>query len=589
MAPITFGNCFGWLHEGWGDIGVVICPGIGWDAHKAHGSLRLLADDLARLGYPTLRFDYQGTGDAKDLDGKDFCAAWLESVTAASGWLRATGVRQLVFCGVRLGALLAGVVATQRDDIRAIVLLDPVTSGSSYLREVSIAAGLAPGLGENALEIAGLQLASRPDASLRELSLLTMRSMPARHILILTSSASPALARLAGHMRLLGADVAQAAFEPMMEYDSSGQVKPGVDLGRIGDWLRQVATPVPWPKLQQRMSADMSTGEFVECPVRFGPAQSLFGMLCRPTQESEPGFVLIIGSVGAVPHYGFARFHVRLARRLAAAGIASLRFDFKGIGDSLPDAPTASTHVYEVDRTLDMAAAIDALQDLGYNRFAVAGLCSGAYHAFRASLADDRVQALLMLNPATFVWHEGQTFARFQQDNHRSTRFYLGALAHRRGWARLVRGELDIAKAARTVCKHALRRLAAVGARVAGSLEWPTEGEFPRRAMQRLSARGVRILLLMGTMDGGLDMVLAHFGRGGRWLAALPGGAVSLIPDLDHNLSRISMQEKAVSVVLNFIQAGRAEMGRPAEPEREDYCAHASEHRETACLTPISP
>jgi hypothetical protein len=126
MAPITFGNCFGWLHEGWGDIGV-ICPGIGWDAHKAHGSLRLLADDLARLGYPTLRFDYQGTGDAKDLDGKDFCAAWLESVTAASGWLRnRRSTARILRRSPR--RIARRVVATQRDDIRAIVLLDPVTS-----------------------------------------------------------------------------------------------------------------------------------------------------------------------------------------------------------------------------------------------------------------------------------------------------------------------------------------------------------------------------------------------------------------------------------------------------------------------------
>lgn len=557
--------------------------------HKAHSSLRSLADDLARSGYPTLRFDYQGTGDSKDLEGKEACTAWLESVTAAGDWLRETGVRQLVFCGVQLGALLAGLVAAQRDDVCAVVLLDPTTSGKSYLRQVRVAEAFRVGSGTDAWEVAGVRMESGSNALLRELSLLTSRSVPARDVLILNSSTSPNATRLADRMRLLGADVTQAMFEPMVEYDSIGQIQPGVDLGKIRDWLCRVVAPTPLPRSQQQATANISTESFVEQPVRFGPAQRLFGMLCRPTQESQPGFILIIGSVAAVPHYGFARFHVRLARRLAAAGVASFRFDFTGVGDSRPDASIASTHVYETSRVPDVAAAIDALQDCGYSRFAVAGLCSGAYHAFYASLADDRVQALVMLNPSTFVWHDGLTLAKLQQDNQRSTRFYLDTLAHRRGWARLVRGELNIGKAARTVRKHALRRLVAAGTRAAGLLRWSTESEFPRRAMRELAARGVRILLLVGTVDGGLDMVEAHFGRNGRWLAALPGSSVRLLPDLDHNLSSTAMQEAATDVILDFVQNGRLPAHCAREPKPSHRPPQPSDQGKLSCPTPTSP
>ena len=191
-----FKGCFGWLHESWGDIGVLMCPGVGRDAARSDMSLRLLAVELARSGYPTLRFDYPGTGDSCDLDGEEPSASWLESIGAAASIVRSTGVRQIVLCGVRLGSMLAAIKALEYDDVCAAALVDPVVTGSSYLRELSIASQLetgAPVGDDGGVEVDELRLADGPTAPLRAFSLLSMEAPPARHLLVLNSVSPSAL------------------------------------------------------------------------------------------------------------------------------------------------------------------------------------------------------------------------------------------------------------------------------------------------------------------------------------------------------------------------------------------------------------
>src|SRR5579872_4998514 len=153
MTPVTFGGCFGWFHAARagqsGDVAVLICQPVGYDALLSHCSLRVLADDLATAGYPALRFDYPGTGDACDAaveKAGGHWNAWRQSVDLAADWLRArTGTRRLIVCGLRAGALLASLAASERGDVAGLILLEPVLRGRSYLRQLFIEAQLRTG------------------------------------------------------------------------------------------------------------------------------------------------------------------------------------------------------------------------------------------------------------------------------------------------------------------------------------------------------------------------------------------------------------------------------------------------------------
>lgn len=550
--PIAFSGCFGWLHMGVGDIGIVICPGIGRDAWLSHSTLRRLAIELARAGYLALRFDYPSTGDSKDLHAADPSIGWMAGVDDAISFLRGSGVRRIVLCGFRLGALLALLKSATHKDVDDVVMIDPVTSGALFLREIGIGAGQQSPSGQT-LEVDGETLANGPASPLHGLNCFSLTSKPVERVLILTSSTSRNANRLASHMGGLGVDVTQAEFKPLREHDSEGYVVPATGLAVIRHWLPATIEDESRAAWCPSIDATLGDDNFLERPLRFG--SGLFGTLCCPRAEGQQGCVVVIGNSGAGPRYGYARFHVFLARRLAAEGVASLRFDFAGLGDSSPLASGAGAHVYETDRGPDIRAAIDVLERLGYCRFVTAGICSGSYHAWRATLHDERIDTLLMVNPATFSWRDGQSLGTMIHTSAHSTRYYLSTMSRGSGWKRLLSRQLDVRRALRTIRAQTTRRLSGAIGNVAGLVGWPTQSSTPFRTMRKLSRRGVRVLIIMAADDAGLDVLSAHFGRYGHRLAKLRGAEVHIEANLDHSVTRRTMQKEVSGKMLDFLNA----------------------------------
>jgi dienelactone hydrolase len=89
---------------------------------------------------------------------------------------------------------------------------------------------------------------------------------------------------------------------------------------------------------------------------------------------------------------------VTLSRNLAAAGYAALRFDFSGIGDSLP--PNRGGSIIQ-SNLADLADALDWLEaNLQARRFVLIGLCTGADHAILFGHTDARVAGAVLIDPA---------------------------------------------------------------------------------------------------------------------------------------------------------------------------------------------
>ena len=143
--PITFDGCFGWYHQGFADLGVVLCAPHGHEELCAHRPWRALACNLSARGLPVLRFDYPGTGnsaDADDTPGR--VRAWIQSIHNAAAALRAaSGVERIALVGLRIGAPLALAAAEDMSDLAAIALLAPLTSGESCVRELRALAMMA--------------------------------------------------------------------------------------------------------------------------------------------------------------------------------------------------------------------------------------------------------------------------------------------------------------------------------------------------------------------------------------------------------------------------------------------------------------
>lgn len=117
---------------------VLLCNPFGEEASRAHRTYRVLATQLERAGYATLRFDYSGTGDSLGDSRAATVDAWVGDVVIAAEQLRAvSGATRIAVIGLRFGAALA-MLASARGDLRArhLVLWDPVVDGPGYLREL---------------------------------------------------------------------------------------------------------------------------------------------------------------------------------------------------------------------------------------------------------------------------------------------------------------------------------------------------------------------------------------------------------------------------------------------------------------------
>ena len=168
-----------------------------------------------------------------------------------------------------------------------------------------------------------------------------------------------------------------------------------------------------------------------ETGLRFGTAGHLAGTITMPEKAGSLGLVLL--SAGLLHRIGPHRLHVKLAREAAAKGVAAIRFDVPGVGDSLT-APGRATYEAQV-----LQAAQDAMDLLavrtGASRFIIAGLCSGADNGYLVAGKDDRVVALYMMEPPRLV--SGPFSAGFRVV--RQLREYGLRFAAKRLWQLLVR------------------------------------------------------------------------------------------------------------------------------------------------------
>ncbi len=145
-------------------------------------------------------------------------------------------------------------------------------------------------------------------------------------------------------------------------------------------------------------------------------------------------------SPGTLHRVGGARLNVRLARRLAAEGFASIRFDFSGLGDS---EPRTDALPYLASMVQDLREAMDELsRHVPSGRFVLIGHCTGAAISYETALADPRVIGIVQI--------EGFAYRTALYQFHRWRRI----LGSRANWRALMSGEKDLRPIIRRIVRH---------------------------------------------------------------------------------------------------------------------------------------
>ena len=275
--------------------------------------------------------------------------------------------------------------------------------------------------------------------------------------------------------------------------------------------------------------------------------ESLLGIVSPPadpsqaTPPSDLGVLIIVGG----PQYraGSHRQFVQLARAVARAGHAALRFDYRGMGDS----GGALRDFEQVDA--DVAAAISALMAAQpvVRRVVLWGLCDGASAAllYLDSHQDPRVAGLCLVNP----WVRSEAALARTHVKH----YYLQRLRQPEFWRKLASGQ-----GAWAAFRGLLRNLRATSGGSSGTDA--AAASFQQR-MARAWARfeGPRLLLLSEN-----DLTAQEFVETCRsedsWKQALalrPPTQIQLA-GADHTCSSSASQQALEAATVGWIKPLRA-------------------------------
>ncbi len=240
----------------------------------------------------------------------------------------------------------------------------------------------------------------------------------------------------------------------------------------------------------------------------------LVGIVSLPAVPSGCGVLIIVGG----PQYrvGSHRQYVHLARHLASCGIAAMRFDVRGMGDS-----SGAWRPFE-DIDDDIGAAVEAMQRAvpGLRSVVLWGLCGGASAALLYWLGsrDERVRGMVLVNP----WLRTETV----EARARVKYYYLQRLREPAFWHKLFSGQ--VARNALPELLHSLR-LTARGSSTPKALHAGGEAELGRRMSEGWACFQGKILLLLSENDHTAKAFLEAAQVDAQWRRNLGGKGVQRV------------------------------------------------------------
>jgi len=136
-----------------------------------------------------------------------------------------------------------------------------------------------------------------------------------------------------------------------------------------------------------------SAGPSCERAVRLpGPWGDLFGIFSCPPQGAQKAVIVLPG--GGVPSTNHGQTWVRAARALVERGVAVLRLDYHGVGESPGDIGVIRICEPFVE---DVLAAVDFVQAQGIGRLILVGTCFGG-HSTLGALRTIRADEVLLFD-----------------------------------------------------------------------------------------------------------------------------------------------------------------------------------------------
>ena len=182
--------------------GVLLTPPLGHEYIQSHFAYRMLAARLSEAGFPVLRFEYRGCGNAGGRYDEVSLEDWNADIERAIEELaRLSGVSAVALAGLRLGGTLSALAAGASPAADAVILWDPILDGGRYLAEIQdrhamflrgLPRGGAPETDVKGAEILGFHLGPQLLRDIERIAPAGLgRALAAKQVLLLEDGEAP--------------------------------------------------------------------------------------------------------------------------------------------------------------------------------------------------------------------------------------------------------------------------------------------------------------------------------------------------------------------------------------------------------------
>jgi dienelactone hydrolase len=388
-------------------------------------------------------------------------------------------------------------------------------------------------------EALGFAINAETRAALAAINLVRATQRPAPAVLVIDRDDLPATDTWRSMLASLGAEVRHARLPGYVEMvldPHLTKIPTAIIAGAIEFALARPplagSHEAPAPIIAYAAAAFAGNGTVVtEEIVRLDGA--LFGIASRPHGAARR--VLILLNAGAVHHIGPNRMYVTLARRLAAKGTLVLRLDLSGIGDS-PARGGIENVVYSDYALDDVSVAVAWARRAGATHVTVAGMCSGAYHALKAAVHREPIDAVVPINPLTFFWKPDTPLDFPSYRVAAAAQRYGKSVRSAAAWKKVLRGDVDLRYAAEVVVLRAREAAAHRGRDVLRRLRVPLEDDLGAELLA-LGRNGVAMRFVFAASDPGHAMLHEHGGAAVARLAAAGKLAIDILEGPDHTFT----------------------------------------------------
>jgi len=522
---------FSWQHFSTAAISrkmiVIMCYPMGYEYTHSHRSYQHWADQLAAAGCLVIRFDYSGAGDSPGRELPDNqLPLWLANITSIAEQARKEHPDcQLCLAGLRVGATLAYLVA-QTIQAEQLIMWEPIVQGRRYIRELQALSKFAADSDDTKkeyTEFAGFLMSHATSEALKAVTLMDLPLAPFTSVLCVYREEGNSDDKFAGWLKEQGNPVdvqCLPGYEDMLALPHE-TVVPHNAIAATVEWLMEstTASTAAVKPLQQLNEISLDSGvqeqgiwydqfEDVE-EINHHKQHRLFGILSRPKAFDATRPLVVLLNSGAVHHVGPNRVYTHLARTIAESGLACLRLDIEGLGDSFKPDLVRENHPFQSSTQKNFATAIACLKKLGLAKeFIVMGICSGAHGAFHSALAVSTpdVREVVLINPLTFYWQEGMSLdiPSDIQVAH-DAKYYSSSMRDPKKWMKLLTGKASTGYILSFIKKRLCEKVKVKAKHLREAL---LDQHTPLSAdLLRITRANIPVSLLISASDPGLEIV----------------------------------------------------------------------------------